>query len=81
MGWGFIVILCEGWSLMSLKRVLWGNFDMRLCMVTSEFYPLIRSGGLGDMVGSLCEDLRRRYGYEIRVILPKYEGVEGGVWS
>jgi len=47
---------------------------LRILMVTSEAAPLAKSGGLGDVLGSLPAALRAR-GHDVRVVLPYYRSV------
>ncbi|MDK0981289.1 glycogen/starch synthase, partial [Clostridium perfringens] len=44
---------------------------MRVLFATSEANPFIKTGGLGDVMGALPKELRRK-GIDARVILPKY---------
>lgn len=46
----------------------------RLLFVASEAYPLIKTGGLGDVAGSLPEVLRQQ-GMDVRLLLPAYHDV------
>ena len=45
-----------------------------LVIVSSEFSPFAKTGGLGDMVAALAASLRRK-GHEVRVILPLYRQI------
>ncbi|MCP5130259.1 MAG: glycogen synthase GlgA [Pseudomonadales bacterium] len=47
---------------------------MRLLFVASEAYPLIKTGGLADVAGSLPEVLRQQ-GMDVRLLLPAYQHV------
>lgn len=47
---------------------------MKILSVASEAYPLIKTGGLADVVGALPPALARR-GIEMRVLLPGYGSV------
>ncbi|PZQ49325.1 MAG: glycogen synthase GlgA [Rhodovulum sulfidophilum] len=47
---------------------------MKILSVASECYPLIKTGGLADVVGALPPALARR-GVETRVLLPGYASV------
>lgn len=47
---------------------------MRLLFVTSEIYPLIKTGGLADVSGALPIALKQ-LGMDIRIVLPAYRGV------
>jgi starch synthase len=49
---------------------------MRVLSVTSEIYPLIKTGGLADVAGALPPALARR-GIEVRTLLPGYPTVLG----
>jgi starch synthase len=53
-------------------------------MVASEATPLVKTGGLADVVGSLPKALRE-HGHEVAVVLPRYAGIslEGAarVWG
>lgn len=46
----------------------------RLLFVASEVYPLIKTGGLADVAGSLPEVLRQQ-GLDVRLLMPAYEHV------
>ena len=47
---------------------------MRVLSVTSEAYPLIKTGGLADVAGALPPALARR-GIETRTLIPGYPAV------
>ncbi|MCA9707323.1 MAG: glycogen synthase GlgA [Myxococcales bacterium] len=47
---------------------------MRVLMVASELFPLVKTGGLADVVGALPEALAAR-GHDVRVLVPGYRGV------
>ncbi|WP_300260760.1 glycogen synthase GlgA [Clostridium sp.] len=49
---------------------------MRVLFATSEANPFIKTGGLGDVMGALPKELRRK-GIDARVILPKYSAIKG----
>jgi starch synthase len=44
---------------------------MKILFAASEIYPLIKTGGLGDVIGALPVELAH-LGQEIRIILPAY---------
>lgn len=46
----------------------------RLLFVASEVYPLIKTGGLADVAGSLPEVLRQK-GVDVRLLMPAYRHV------
>ena len=48
---------------------------MRILMVTSEFVPLAKTGGLADMVAALSAELVRM-GHDVRVVMPRYYGID-----
>ncbi|MEM7157403.1 MAG: glycogen synthase GlgA [Myxococcota bacterium] len=47
---------------------------MRVLMVASELFPLVKTGGLADVAGALPRALCRR-GHDVRVLVPGYRGV------
>lgn len=47
---------------------------MRVLMVASEQFPLVKTGGLADVAGALPRALSRR-GHDVRVLLPGYREV------
>ncbi|WP_163930052.1 glycogen synthase GlgA [Paraferrimonas sp. SM1919] len=48
---------------------------MRLLFVTAEVYPLVKTGGLGDVSYSLAEQLCQQ-GHEVRLVVPHYSCVD-----
>ena len=52
----------------------YGRACMRVLFVSSECYPLVKTGGLADVVGALPPALRG-VGVEAHVLLPAYPGV------
>jgi starch synthase len=44
---------------------------MRIAFASAEMYPFAKTGGLGDVVGSLPKALAQ-YGCEVKVFIPKY---------
>lgn len=48
---------------------------MKVLFVASECVPLVKTGGLGDVVGALPRALAKR-GVEVRVLLPAYPAVK-----
>lgn len=53
---------------------------MKVLMVTSEAVPLAKTGGLGDMVTGLSNELTRR-GHDVRIMLPGYRSIDNHVIS
>ncbi|MBI2407062.1 MAG: glycogen/starch synthase [Gemmatimonadetes bacterium] len=51
---------------------------LRVLSVASEAYPLVKTGGLGDVVGALPLALARE-GIETTTLLPGYQGVIGAL--
>ena len=47
---------------------------LRVLFVASEVEPFRKSGGLGDVAGSLPKALKRR-GIDVRVVMPLYQGI------
>lgn len=47
---------------------------MRVLMVASELFPLVKTGGLADVAAALPRALERR-GHDVRVLVPGYRGV------
>ncbi len=47
---------------------------LKILKVTSEAYPLAKSGGLGDAVSGMAEALRRT-GTDVSLLMPAYRGV------
>ena len=46
----------------------------KILFVTSEVYPFIKTGGLGDVAYALPKELTKQ-GYETRVICPLYKNI------
>jgi len=51
---------------------------MNILFVASEIYPLIKTGGLADVIGSLPMALRE-LGENVRIMLPAYRGISSAV--
>ncbi len=47
---------------------------MKILVAASEAYPFVKTGGLGDVVGSLPASLKK-HNLDVRVILPKYADI------
>lgn len=47
---------------------------IKVLFATSEASPFIKTGGLGDVMGALPKELRKK-GIDVRVILPKYSAI------
>jgi len=50
----------------------------RILSVASEAYPLIKTGGLADVVGALPGALQP-HGFSVTTLLPFYPSVQAGV--
>lgn len=50
---------------------------MRILMVSAEYAPLAKTGGLADMVTGLGRELAAA-GHDVRVVLPRYAGIPPG---
>ena len=48
---------------------------LKVLFVASECMPLVKTGGLGDVVGTLPGELVRR-GHDVRVVIPRYRMVK-----
>jgi len=48
--------------------------DLKILFVASEVGPFVKSGGLGDVAGSLPKALKA-LGVDVRVVLPKYSAI------
>jgi starch synthase len=47
---------------------------VRVLFVTSEVFPLAKTGGLADVSAALPAALAR-FGFDIRVLMPGYPGI------
>ena len=52
-----------------------GAKDLKVLVVSSEVTPYAKSGGLGDVIGSLPKELKK-YGVDVRVVFPKYKTIK-----
>jgi starch synthase len=48
---------------------------LKILLASSEIYPFAKTGGLADVAGSLPKALKK-IGVDVRVIMPKYKGLE-----
>lgn len=48
---------------------------LKVLLVASESAPFIKSGGLGDVVGSLPKALRKK-GVDVRVVIPRHRAIK-----
>lgn len=49
--------------------------NLKVLLVASEAAPFIKSGGLGDVIGSLPKALRAK-GVDVRVVIPRYMSIK-----
>ncbi len=48
---------------------------MKVLIASPELYPFVKTGGLADVTGTLPK-VMKNLGIDIRVILPKYKGID-----
>ena len=48
---------------------------LKILIVSSEAAPFVKSGGLGDVVGSLPKALRE-LGADVRIVIPKFRSIK-----
>ena len=48
---------------------------MKICFAASECFPFVKTGGLGDVAGSLAKALAEE-GCEVKVFVPLYSGIK-----
>ncbi|MGL4990330.1 MAG: glycogen synthase GlgA [Sarcina sp.] len=48
---------------------------MKILFVATEAHPFIRTGGLGDVIGSLPEKIAQ-FSNDVRVVIPKYSAIK-----
>jgi starch synthase len=53
---------------------------LKVLFVASECAPLVKSGGLGDVVGGLSKALRA-LGHDARIVLPLYSSLDRNRWN
>lgn len=57
---------------------------LKILLVSSEVVPFAKTGGLADVAGSLPKALatisNNGTGNDVRVVMPHYKGVEGGIY-
>lgn len=51
-----------------------GGSQLKILMVAPELAPLIKVGGLADVVGALSKALAAK-GHDVRIVIPKYAGL------
>ncbi|MBS1518827.1 MAG: glycogen synthase [Bacteroidetes bacterium] len=56
---------------------------MKICFAASECYPFVKTGGLGDVIGSLPKSIseennrkKSREKNDVRIIIPLYKGIK-----
>jgi len=49
---------------------------LKVLQITSELAPIVKAGGLGDVVVQLPKVLAKDYHIEIRIIMPKYKFID-----
>lgn len=56
------------------------NNNLKILLVSSEVAPYAKSGGLGDVAGSLPKALKN-LGVDVRVVVPKYKSIKNEYFS
>lgn len=56
------------------------NNNLKILLVSSEVAPYAKSGGLGDVAGSLPKALKN-LGVDVRVVVPKYKSIKSEHFS
>ena len=51
---------------------------MKVLHVCSEFYPLLKTGGLADVLGALPQ-AQNQIGLDARILLPAYPAISAGI--
>lgn len=49
---------------------------LRVLHIVSELTPIVKFGGLGDVVGSLPKELAQEFHVEIKIVLPFYSSID-----
>ena len=57
------------------EKMMSENCPLKVLLVSSEVAPFAKSGGLGDVAGSLPKALKKE-NIDIRVVLPKYKTIK-----
>lgn len=68
-------LLWGGFHSMIITEVRRMGKDLKVLIVASESAPFIKSGGLGDVIGSLPQALRKK-GVDVRVVIPRHMSIK-----
>lgn len=56
------------------------NQSLKILMIASECTPIVKAGGLGDVIGALPKNLDKM-GHQVRIILPRYYSIDLNRWG